>query len=158
MKLHLVPLLSVFFTSCAFFVSPDPDFNITEDNLRIAFVALDETADTQSISFTPTTESVRVLNTISITNYGEVPATSMTMTAATESTEFGFTGTEGTFPGENGTCGATLEVDEACSIEIYFEAATAGTYSQTFTLSYHNGLATFDQDVTISAEVTAAGP
>jgi hypothetical protein len=158
MKLHLIPLVSAFFTGCAFFVSPDPDFNITEDNLRIAFLALDEDAETQSVAFDPTTEGVRATQIVTLKNYGDVPATSITLTRATESTEFGFTGTESTYPGENGTCGTTLAVDEECTIEIYFEAATAGTYSQTFTLSYHNGLTTYDEDMPLSAEATVLGP
>jgi hypothetical protein len=66
---------------------------------------------------------------------------------------FGFKG--GTFPGEGGTCGSTLAGNETCIVVLTVTPTEHGSFSETMTIQYFNGVMDFTFDVALSAKTTA---
>lgn len=73
-----------------------------------------------------------------VRNSGGGQATSVG--AAALGNGFRFSGQGGTFPGENGTCGSTLNVGATCSVEVEFAPSTpTGFKTATLNVSYYDG-------------------
>jgi len=144
-------ILSSLLPGCGFFVPKNSTLDFSEDNVQIAFVSLDEDAETLGFVFPETPVSSTSTQTITLQNYGALEATSLTVTEDPTVGKFNFDG--GTYPGTGGTCTDTLAPDATCTVVIAFEAdTTAGeTYTADFTLSYFNGLETTTETLTLSA-------
>jgi hypothetical protein len=149
-------LLGCSYAGCGFFPPKNSELDINEDNVSIAFVALDEDAENQGFTFPDTTIGSEVTQTITLQNYGNLKAQDFSVIADPNSTEFTFLG--GTYPGTGGTCTDSLKADETCTVVIAFSSATAGTYSAAFTLSYFNGLNTMSESLTLSVNATETTP
>jgi uncharacterized delta-60 repeat protein len=74
---------------------------------------------------------------LTLANLGQASATSLSSTAL--SGAFSFIG--GSYPGTGGTCGSTLPIGSTCSIRISFTPPSSGSFSQSVTISYHDGVA-----------------
>src|SRR5690606_33962831 len=70
-----------------------------------------------------------------VDNTGGFQATAMSEIGL--SAPFGFTG--GTYPGDAGTCAATLAALASCTIEVEFSPVSTGVASDTIQISYNNG-------------------
>ena len=74
-------------------------------------------------------------HSFTVTNSGGVPATGLNGSGL--GAPFSFKG--GSFPGTGGSCSATLNAAQNCSVVVTFAPTTAGTVTQSFALAYGNG-------------------
>jgi uncharacterized delta-60 repeat protein len=75
--------------------------------------------------------------TFTVTNSGTATATALA--ASGLATPFNYTG--GTYPGTGGTCSTSLSGSASCTIAIQFLPVATGTFTDTVTLAYNNGVA-----------------
>ena len=73
---------------------------------------------------------------LTLTNTGGIAATGLSVAGFT--TPLSFKG--GTFPGTGGNCGTSLAPSAACLVVVNFAPTTTGSYDQTMTVSYNNGV------------------
>ena len=109
-----------------------------------------------TLAFSPTsynfgTRTLTTVNetTITITNSGEVNATTLAMNL---SAPFTFKGA--TYPGTGGTCGTTLNFGQSCTIVVNYTPAAAVLSSQSFSISYDNGFNSTSSSMTLSGTGT----
>lgn len=77
-------------------------------------------------------------HTFVLTNSGGVPASSIAGSGL--DAPFSFKG--GSFPGAGGTCSGSIPAASTCTVVAQFAPAAAGSFSDTFEFSYHDGVAT----------------
>ncbi|MEC7275530.1 MAG: choice-of-anchor D domain-containing protein [Bdellovibrionota bacterium] len=94
-------------------------------------------ADPYNFGTFATSDSDRT-HTFTVTNTGEVTATSISESGL--ATAFSFAG--GSFPGTGGTCSSSLTAGSSCTLNVSFDTASAAAYSSSITLDYHNGVTT----------------
>ncbi len=87
--------------------------------------------------------------TFTVTRSGTFPATSVSA-ASFASPAFTFKG--GTYPGEGGTCSATIT--SACTVVMTLATASSASLSDNLTLSFHNGTANTQASRAITALVS----
>jgi len=75
--------------------------------------------------------------TFTVSNTGPISATSLQSDIALVD-PFAYAG--GTYPGTAGNCGATLAAATSCTIVVTYTPSTAGTFTDTISLSYNDGL------------------
>lgn len=78
--------------------------------------------------------------TVTITNTGGVPATSLGVTGVTTA-PYSFKG-GGAFPGTGGTCTTSLAASASCTFVLTFSPTTLGTHTGTMSVGFDNGLTT----------------
>ncbi len=88
-----------------------------------------------------------------LTNSGGVAATALS--GAAFSSEFDWKG--GSYPGIGGTCGTTLAIAANCTIVVNFSPSVSGPFSDTVSVSYHDGVVG-SQIVSSSVTGTGASP
>ncbi|MDA9951189.1 choice-of-anchor D domain-containing protein [Oligoflexaceae bacterium] len=86
--------------------------------------------------------------TVTITNDGEVAATSLTETNL--AAPFAFSGA--TYPGAGGNCSTTLAPSTSCDLVLSFAPTVTASISDTMVLSYHDGLAAQSLDLVLDGE------
>jgi hypothetical protein len=91
-------------------------------------------------------------HTFTVINGGGFTATGISPT--TLGAPFSFAG--GTFPGTNGTCGATLAPGTSCTLAVTFAPVTSGAASDTVILGYDDGAST--QVANVGLTGTGAAP
>lgn len=75
--------------------------------------------------------------TFTLTNTGSFPTTSMSGSGLAD--PFSFKG--GTYPGTGGTCGATLNNGDSCTVVVNFAPSVAGTFNDTMNIQFNDGTA-----------------
>ena len=85
-----------------------------------------------------------------LTNSGGVAATALS--GAAFASEFDWKG--GTYPGIGGTCGATIAPFGSCDLAVSFSPSVSGPFSDTVSVSYHNGVIGAQ---VVSSSVTGTG-
>jgi uncharacterized delta-60 repeat protein len=88
--------------------------------------------------------------TFTVTNSGDVPATSLTISGL--NTPFNYVG--GNYPGTGGTCGTSLANATSCTTIISFSPLAVGTFNDSFVLQYNNGTATQSLNEALSGIAT----
>jgi len=76
--------------------------------------------------------------TFTVTNTGDVDATSVAEGSPTLVAPFAYAG--GTFPGTGGTCDVTVEADDSCTLVVEFSPTSVGDFTDTIRMTYDNGL------------------
>lgn len=77
-------------------------------------------------------------HTFTVTNDGQVDATTVAEATPAIGAPFSYTG--GAFPGTGGDCGATIAAGTSCTIVVTFSPSALGAASDTLGLTYHDGL------------------
>ena len=89
--------------------------------------------------------------TITITNGGGVPATSIGGSGL--SAPYSFKG--GVFPGGVGTCTATLAAGDSCTIQLTYAPTTIATHTATVDINYNNALTTVTSSRNLTGQAVA---
>ena len=95
------------------------------------------------------------MRTLRVRNVGSKPAT-LVGDAGTLNDGFSY-GAGVTYPGQNGSCGATIPAGTGCYVSVVFQPPSPGPHASTLTLSYNDGAAaqTVRRDLTGTGITTA---
>ncbi len=115
-------------------------------------VALVAISDGPGYSFGERAVNSSVNKTFTLTNSGGVPTSSLA--GSTLTAPFSYAG--GTFPGSGGTCTAALAAAGTCTVVVTYAPTSASSFSDTLTITYHDGLASQSTARTLAG--TSANP
>ena len=94
-------------------------------------------------------------HTFTVTNTGNLAATSFIDVAATLAAPFEYKG--GAFPGSGGTCSNTISVGSNCKLVVSYDPTSIATDSDTIELQYFNGITTVNLNRDIEGEAVTVG-
>jgi uncharacterized delta-60 repeat protein len=135
------PSATVYFkdsTAQALTLSVSPSGGLTLSTLAVTVLSQASLSFSVGSTYTYSSEYVNssITHTFTLTNSGQVAATSVSTSGL--SAPFSFAG--GSFPGTGGTCTTTLAPATSCTLEISFAPTAAVTYSGTLLMPYNNGV------------------
>ena len=113
--------------------SQDVNLNLTGNGLSNAVLSI---SDGPIYNYGSSPVGSPLTKTFTVTNSGSVSATSVSATAL--ASPFGFEA--GSFPGSSGNCGTTIASGQSCRMTVIFNPSADGTFSNTLTLTYNNGV------------------
>ena len=92
-------------------------------------------SDATLYDYGPVVATASADHAFTVTNTGDLAASSLTATGL--SAPFAFKG--GSFPGTGGSCGSTLNAGLNCTIVVTFNPTATGSFSGTLTANYYDG-------------------
>lgn len=143
--------------SCTFVVSYAPMIGgVTTDSIEIGYNdgVTTQTA-TRDVGGTATNPAILVVSDGPTYNFGAVPngasvdkiftvtntgdVSAVSISGAGLTAPYAYKG--GTFPGTGGTCAASLNVSDTCTVVLSFSPVALGSFNTTLVLNYNNGAA-----------------
>ena len=153
-------------SSCGVIVEEDTTLDMNDLASYVAFLQFgddpaDQTAFLTSAVFPESADGASQDLTLTITNTGPTDATAIAYsTDPTKMMDAPFSFKDGTYPGTGGTCATELAAGESCDLVLTFDPddGVAQEFSDTFEITYDNGIVEFVLEVGLAGVATDPTP